>query len=76
MGLYIGMAIFWIVGIRKPKYWNSATLSNVLFMSGLAFGRTINIILDRTVSPIFAMALIAEIILAIWGISNLRKYGI
>ena len=42
MGLYLAFASFWIIGIFKPNYWKAATISNVLFMIGLAFGRTIS----------------------------------
>ena len=74
MGLYIAIAIFWFIGIIKPKFWIAATLSNVLFMSGLAFGRIISILLDGFPSDIFLAGLILEILLAVWGIFNLKKY--
>ena len=74
MGLYIAMAIFWFVGIIKSKFWMAATMSNVLFMAGLAIGRIISILLDGLPSNIFLAGLIAEILLAVWGIINLKKY--
>jgi len=74
MGLYIAMAIFWIVGIKRSEFWIPATLSNILFMLGLASGRTISILFDGPASPIFVIALFTEIILAIWGIVNLKNY--
>jgi len=75
MGLYIGMSIFWLIGIIKPKCWTAATLSNVLFMTGLAFGRIVSILLDGIPSTIFLAGLIVEILLAVWGIINLKKYN-
>ena len=74
MGLYIAMSIFWIIGIIRPRFWIAATLSNVLFMVGLALGRIVSLILDGIPSYIFLIGIIIEVILAIWGIINLRKY--
>jgi thiol:disulfide interchange protein len=74
MGVYLAAAMFWIVGIKKSDFWIPATLSNILFMLGLAFGRIISILFDGPGSHVFILALIAEIILAIWGIVNLRNY--
>ena len=73
MGLYIAMAVFWFVGIIKSKFWIAATMSNVLFMTGLAFGRIISILLDGLPSNIFLAGLIGEILLAVWGIINLKN---
>jgi len=72
MGLYFGFALYWIVGIIKPYYWKSATLSNVIFMGGLAFGRIMSTIFDG-VSTQYIVGLLLELLLAIWGIYNLRK---
>lgn len=74
MGLYIGMAIFWLVGISQHRFWISATLSNILFMAGLAVGRVLGFLFDGKSSSIFIIAFIGEVILAAWGIVNLRKY--
>ena len=73
MGLYMGFAIFWIIGIRKPIYWKSATLSNVVFMGGLAFGRLVSTALDG-VSLQYTVGLFLEILIMLWGIWNLRRY--
>ncbi len=74
MGLYIAMTIFWIVGIIRSEYWTAATISNVFFMSGLAVGRIVSLLLDGIPSYSFLAGLIVEILLAVWGIINLRKY--
>lgn len=71
MGLYIAFGCYWIYGLLKPKYWRSATISNVLFMGGLAAGRLISTIFDG-VSDQFMVGLILEIILLIWGIYLLK----
>jgi Domain of unknown function (DUF4345) len=74
MALYIAIGIFWLLGIYKSECWFSATISNVLIMSGLAFGRILSLFLDGTPSSIFLAGLIVEILLAAWGIFNLRQY--
>lgn len=74
MGLYFGMIAFWIIGIFRPRQWHTATMSNVFFMIGLAFGRTISLVLDGIPSIYFSTGLILELTLALWGIINLNKY--
>ena len=73
MGLYIAMAIFWIAGSIRSEFRTAATLSNVFFMSGLAIGRIVSIFLDGMPSYIFLAGLIVEILLAVWGIINLKN---
>lgn len=75
MGLYIGTSIFWITGIIKPQYWRAATLSNILFMGGLAIGRLVGIVMDGSPTTIFLVGLGGEIALAAWGAINLSRYG-
>lgn len=74
MGLYLGIAAFWMVGIVNPTYWKAAIWVNVLFMSGLAFGRIISMVVDGQPSIIFTVGVVGELILAGWGIYNLKKY--
>jgi len=72
MGLYIAFACYWIYGIVKPKYWRGAAISNVLFMGGLAAGRTISTLFDG-VSEQFMLGLVGEFILMAWGIYLLKS---
>lgn len=74
MGLYIGMAFFWIMGIIKPALWYGATISNILFMGGLALGRCMSLILDGKPSLLFVIGLMGELILAVTGIFYLQKF--
>lgn len=71
MGLYLAFAIYWILGAFKADYWKRATILNVLFMGGLAFGRIISTIFDGF-SEQFFKGLILELIFLIWGIFNLN----
>jgi len=71
MGLYLAIGVFWIVGIVKPKYWQTATLTNTIFMGGLAFGRIVSTIFDG-VSLQFTIGLVLELFFMVWGIYNLN----
>lgn len=51
-----------------------ATVTNVLFMSGLGFGRLISLALDGTPSLKFLIGMLLEFLLAAWGIYNLNLY--
>jgi hypothetical protein len=74
MGLYFGLAIFWSIGLRQYLMWRPATLSNVLFMGGLGFGRLLSMLLDGAPTVVFALGCIGELVLAAWGWYNLKKY--
>jgi Domain of unknown function (DUF4345) len=74
MGLYFGMAIFWSMGTRQYLLWQPATISNVLFMGGLGFGRLLSMVADGVPTPVFALGCFGELALAVWGWYNLKKY--
>ncbi len=74
MGLYLGMAVLCVIGVFKPRQWHTATISNVFFMIGLALGRTISLVFDGIPSIYFLAGLVLELLLALWGIINLKKY--
>ena len=75
MGLYLAMAGLWLIGIFKPAYWKTATISNICFMSGLAFGRVVSLMADGVPSIYFLLGLILESMLALWGIKNIKQFG-
>ena len=72
MGLYLGLSVFWIIGIYKPEHWRNATLTSTIFMGGLAFGRIISILFDGIPSLAFSIGTLLEILFMIWGIRNLK----
>jgi hypothetical protein len=74
MGLYLSLAVFWIIGILKHDYWRSATIVCTLFMGGLAIGRTISMLIDGMPSTVFAVGTILEFLFMFWGIRNLKTY--
>ena len=75
MGLYLAFASLWILGILKSDYWKAATLSQILFMLGLALGRILSVFLDGIPSLVFYYGILGELILGIFGWYQLRKYN-
>ena len=73
-GLYLAMAVTWIAGIFKTKYWATATIINIVFMSGLAFGRLTSFAADGMPSRILVIGFIAECLLAMLAYFNWKKY--
>ena len=74
MCLYLALAGLWIAGIFYPEYWQTATISNFLFMLSLALGRLISFSLDGTPSVILVIGFFGEALLAFFAWLNLRKY--
>ena len=73
MGLYLGFASLWIVGIFKKNYWKTATICNMLFMFGLGSGRIISMVLDGFPSNSFILGTIGELILGFYAFYILKK---
>ncbi|WP_281542773.1 DUF4345 domain-containing protein [Maribacter aestuarii] len=74
MGIYIGIGVFWLIGATKQDFWKAATLCNILFMGGIAFGRMVSTVFDGILS-LFTPALILELLFFAWGLYNLKKYN-
>jgi len=68
MGIYIAFAILWVLGISKPKFWKIATVSNFIFMFGLAFGRIVSMIFDGIPSLLLLFGVVGELVLGCYGI--------
>ena len=73
MGLYLAMVLFWVLGVYQSKYWVPATMSNIVFMGGLAIGRVCSIAVDGFPSTLFVLGAVIEGLLAFWGWVNLKK---
>jgi len=73
MGLYLAFSVLWILGVFKSNYWYAATLSNMLFMLGLACGRIVSLLLDGMPSLVFFVGTIDELILALYAFYQLKK---
>jgi len=73
MGLYLSFSVLWILGIFKFNYWYGATLSNMLFMLGLACGRIVSLLVDGMPSIVFFVGTIGELILALYAFYQLKN---
>lgn len=73
MGLYLGMASFWGIGIYSPQFSKAAVISVVCFMLGLAFGRVVSLLADGAASPLLLVYLGLEIVMAALGVLVLRR---
>lgn len=74
MGLYLGIVVFWTIGIMQPKFWAAATITNICFMGGLATGRLMSILIDGQPSIYFLVGFIVEVIFTFWGLINLKRH--
>ncbi|KPM32288.1 Hypothetical protein I595_1938 [Croceitalea dokdonensis DOKDO 023] len=73
MGVYMGFTVYWVMGIRKPEHWKGATISNIIFMGGLAFGRLVSTVFDG-ISIQYTIGMLLEFGMMLWGMYNLKRY--
>jgi Domain of unknown function (DUF4345) len=73
MGLYLGFGSLWLLGIFNSNYWKTATISNMIFMLGLGFGRIISLFFDGFPSTIFIIGTIGELVLGFYAFYILNK---
>ncbi len=73
MGIYLAFAFFWWYGVVHNHYWKAATISNVFFMLGLAFGRLLSFAIDGIPSNVLLIGFFGEVVLAVYGIVQLKK---
>ena len=76
MGIYIAFSSLWFVGIIREKFWQMATISNFLFMLGLAFGRMISLLFDGIPSTIFLLGTIGELTLGFYAFYQFKNQKI
>ena len=73
MGLYVTMAIFWILGALKKSLTIPALWSLVIFMTGIGAGRAISIIADGMPSGPYLLFLLLEVIFALIGFMLIKS---
>lgn len=73
MGFYLAFALLWTIGIFRPIYWKTATITNILFMFGLGIGRIISIFFDGIPSPILIAGTFGELIIGFHGWYQLKS---
>ena len=76
MCLYLGMAIISVTGIFKHRYWETASILNIVFMSGLATGRLFSFVADGNPSITLLIGFFAEVCLASLSYFNWKKYRV
>lgn len=73
MGLYLAFSMLWILGIFQINLWKIATVSNIIFMLGLAFGRIISILLDGIPTTVFVVGTVGELVLGLFAYYQLKR---
>ena len=73
MGLYITMAIFWILGAFNKSLTIPALWSLVIFMTGIGAGRAISMIADGMPSGPYLLFLLLEVIFALIGFMFIKS---
>ncbi len=61
MGLYLANAAFWLVAAQQTRLQNAALWVLFLFMTGLALGRILSIVIDGMPSIVLVLYLLAEL---------------
>ncbi len=73
MGLYLALVTLWILGATNERYERAAILSEIFFMSGLAVGRLLSVLVDGWPHWLLASYIVVEAILAVAGILLLKQ---
>lgn len=73
MGLYLAFSLLWIIGIFKTNFWQTASITNMLFMLGLGFGRIISIAIDGIPCFSFMLGTVGELVLGFYAMYVLQK---
>ena len=73
MGLYLAMVALWILGATNKRYERAAIIGEVFFMSGLAIGRLLSVLVDGWPHWLLVSYIAVEATLAIIGIALLKQ---
>ena len=68
MGMYLGFSIVWIYGVFKVDYLKLATVTNIVFMLGLGFGRLLSWFMDGTPTLGYQFGMFAELFMGFYGL--------
>ena len=74
MGLYLALVSLWALGGINERYERAAIVSEVFFMSGLALGRILSLLVDGWPHWLLVTYTVLEVILAFVGIVLLRRW--
>jgi len=73
MGLYLGMVALWVLGAFWAKLTRAAVIAEVTFMTGLALGRIVSIVIDGMPSVLLVVYAVLEIAMGLWGVLILKS---
>ena len=73
MGLYLGMAAFWVYGALKPSAAMPALAACAVFMLGLAAGRVLSVVVDGMPHWLLVVYAVLEIVLGVVAIKLYRS---
>ena len=65
MGLYLGMVVFWLLGAFRETLQFAALCSVVVFMGGLAIGRSLSLLVDGIPEIPLVIYLVLEVLFAV-----------
>ena len=73
MGLYGGMALFWIIAAFSPSLTRAGVLSVICFMAGLGLGRILSLVIEGIPSPLLLIYLGLEAAMAAFGLFIIKN---
>ena len=73
MGLYLGMALIWVLGAFNPALTRPALFCCAVFMLGLAFGRGLSFALDGLAHCLMSVYALLDITLGFLAVALLRE---
>jgi len=68
MGLYLAFVAFWLVGVKNDKLTRPAIIGLIVFMFGLALGRSLSLVMDGPAHWLLTSYMVVEYAFAIVGI--------
>lgn len=72
-GLYLALALFWVMGALRAGLRQAALLSLVVFMLGLAIGRVVSILVDGMPNTLLQVYLLLELGIGVVGLLLLKR---
>jgi hypothetical protein len=72
-GLYLALALFWVMGALRAGLRQAALLSLVVFMLGLAIGRVVSILVDGMPHTLLQVYLLLELGIGVVGLLLLKR---
>ncbi|SCY29284.1 DUF4345 domain-containing protein [Desulfoluna spongiiphila] len=73
MGLYGAFVVFWVIGARNSALTRPALYSLVAFMSGLALGRALSLVVDGMPHWLLFLYMVLELGFSAVGIMMLKQ---